>query len=543
MSIHQTRRRDASIGRVRAGERRTSALWFSAAVAVSLLLHARFLTLPMISDEGGYAYVTQRWLDGRGRLYHDIWVSRPQGIFVAYAAIFRSLGTDVAALRLGAWIVSILTMAAVWIFAQEWGGPRVAKGAVLLFAVVSGSPAIEGFTANAEVFMALPAALAVLLLLRASRRGWGAPTLFAAGALSASAMLLKPSGIVMLPIGLLFVWLASGRDLRGSVGRCVWQGAGFAAMTAPALVHGYLLGWREFSFAAVTYRFQHQNSATRSPWHHVGQIGQLLSAAWPLLLLASVPSLFVWWRSGQIAVVKGWAGQLADGSRLGIVAWAPVRRGFRPGTETDLLLRLWLVGCAVGIAMGGDWWSHYLVQIVAPFTIWLAAALLDALRRLPPWSGRAMLVAGLLLLLIPYRFALASSDATTSREIFHHSGYSDQSAVATYLRENTPPETPIFAAFNEAALYYLADRPSTYRYLYDQELQAFPGSEAALIAMVNSPKRPVYVIGTKQRAPFNDYGQSFWAAVAARYHLETTVHGVPIFHADVETPRQSPAQP
>ncbi|MCC6703236.1 MAG: hypothetical protein IT334_00080, partial [Thermomicrobiales bacterium] len=65
--------------------------WFALAIALSFLVRLPFLNVGMISDEGGYAYVAQRWFDGRGVLYDDIWVSRPQGIFVAYVAIMETL--------------------------------------------------------------------------------------------------------------------------------------------------------------------------------------------------------------------------------------------------------------------------------------------------------------------------------------------------------------------------------------------------------------------------------------------------------------------
>ena len=65
--------------------------WFFLAIVLSLLLRIPYLRVGMISDEGGYAYVARRWLEGRGTLYNDIWVSRPQGIFVVYAAIMRTI--------------------------------------------------------------------------------------------------------------------------------------------------------------------------------------------------------------------------------------------------------------------------------------------------------------------------------------------------------------------------------------------------------------------------------------------------------------------
>src|SRR5215211_2920014 len=96
--------------------------WFFVAVGVSLALRLPFLSLPMISDEGGYAYVAQRWLAGEGRLYHDLWVSRPQGIFVVYGLILQGVGTSVEAMRFGAWLATVGTLGFVWLFARAWAG-------------------------------------------------------------------------------------------------------------------------------------------------------------------------------------------------------------------------------------------------------------------------------------------------------------------------------------------------------------------------------------------------------------------------------------
>jgi hypothetical protein len=68
--------------------------------------------------------------------------------------------------------------------------------------------------------------------------------------------------------------------------------------------------------------------------------------------------------------------------------------------------------------------------------------------------------------------------------------------------------------------------------MYDQELRAIPGAEDDLVAMVQSPYRPVYIVGTRQRAPFPDRGQAFWNAVSEHYHLETMVRGVPIYRTN-----------
>jgi hypothetical protein len=168
---------------------------------------------------------------------------------------------------------------------------------------------------------------------------------------------------------------------------------------------------------------------------------------------------------------------------------------------------------------------------MAPFAIWLAITVADLRPRLPRLVHIGLAVSIAALLLVPYSVITKPTRAAMTSPLFGHPGYADQEVVATYLRDHTDPDTPIFIAFDQAALYYLADRPSTYRYLYDQELRAFPDSEDNLVAMVEGPNRPLYIVGTRQLAPFADRGLAFWEAVQRHYVLETVVRGVPIYRA------------
>lgn len=510
--------------------------WLSVATIISFALRAPFIGLPMIADEGGYAYVAQRWLSGRGALYDNIWVSRPQGIFLAYGAIFHTIGASAEALRIGAWLVSVATMLFVWRFAERWSNRTAAALAVVLFAALSGSPAIEGFTANAEVFMALPAAAAALALLRAWERDWSAWWLLAAGGLTSAATQLKPSGIVMLFVGAAFVGLVGGDSRAAMIKRWTWIGAGFALVTLPAVVHGYLIGFHSFLYAAFTYRLTHQSSMQHGALHHLAAIRDMAGRGWWVAALALIPPILMCCKQGFTITVEDWMERLSGSGRLGIVARRAERPSLPAGGETDVLLRLWLVASLAGIAMGGDWWNHYFIQILAPLAIWLSAHVLDARRWLSKRGNFALVAILALLVLAPYRVIIGVDAAQASSDIFYRDGYADQSAVAAYIDTHSPAETPILAAFNEPELYYLADRPASYRYLFNQELEAIPGSEQALVTIVTSPRRPMYIVGTKQGAPYADKGQAFWTAVSRHYHLEAIVHGVPIFRANPNSP-------
>src|SRR3954468_24011249 len=112
--------------------------WLPLSGLLSFALTWRLFFLPMVSDEGGYAYAAQRWFDGRGSLYHDVWISRPQAIFVVYGSILRLIGGSTEDFRFVAWAVSLITMAVVWKLIALWRGPGVAALGTMIFAILIG---------------------------------------------------------------------------------------------------------------------------------------------------------------------------------------------------------------------------------------------------------------------------------------------------------------------------------------------------------------------------------------------------------------------
>lgn len=502
--------------------------WLGLAVLLSFLLRLPFLQVGLISDEGGYAYVAQRWLDGRGTLYDDIWVSRPQGIFAAYAAIMETLGSSVADLRFGAWLFVVATMPFVFAFARAYAGRRAAIAGLLIFAVLSASPAIEGFTANAEVFMALPCAAIAWLLLRAQHRSWARHLLFLMGVLGSFATLLKPSGIVMIPVALLFIALVGNGGLRDALRRFGWLWLGVLAGVAPALIHGYMVGWDNFVFASVTYRIDYQSSITVS-WHqHLHSIVGMTFRVLPLVIGCALTLILrrrLMMAEPRIAFIGG--GSQLD-HEIGLIG--RMRRAARRNSVT-VLLWAWLIACIAGISMGGDWWYHYLIQIAAPFSIWLAPMILDVgdrLRGIARWGYVAAICA---VMLYPFSVATAGNTYDITADLYPNQMYESQAQVAAYIREHATPDTPILVAFDQAALYYLSDHPAAYRYMYEQEMKAIPNAEQQLIALVSSDNRPEYVIDTSENAPFADGGEAFWDAVQQNYQIEVVINGFKVYRS------------
>lgn len=497
----------------------------------------------MLADEGGYAWATQGWVEGAGQLYDDLWISRPQGIFLVYAGIFDLFGVNTIAIRFAAWIAAALTIIAIWEFTRLCATAVAANLAALIFAVTSSLPNLEGYTANAEIFMGLPAAFAALWLLGLRRSGWSRWQLLGVGLLIGIATSLKPSGVVMLPVAIAFILLIGD----GSSNRERWQRiapvlSGVTIVGIGSLIHGWMLGWDDFFYATVTYRLTAQSAATVGLQHNLEAIADLTVRALALLLAVAL-LLIVRYRDRLSTLALNIRAAVANGSSTPSALAASVlkspssrllRNPRRPRNDGKLLLRLWMLGSLFGAAIGGDWWSHYLIQAVAPLSIWMGWTMAIVWPGITKKARGALATAIVVLLFFPFWVLGYGSPQDMASAMFSHPGYPAQEAVARYIRENSEPGTTIFVAFDQASVYYLADRPPAYRHLYDQELRGIPSSYSDIIAIIRSPDRPRFIVSTRQPGPFADDSRAFWQEVGQYYEVVETINGVPIYQ-DKET--------
>lgn len=492
------------------------------ALIVGVATRVFFFELPMIHDEGGYALAARGWFEGTGDLYDDLWISRPQGIFVVYGITMKTIGYGVAAFRAMAWVFAIFTVLAVWLYARRWTSPRNALLAVFVCTLLIGSPSLEGYTANAEIFAGLPGAFAAFWMLRQAQSGWTRKGLIGIGMLIGLSTLLKPSGLTLWPAALLFLALTTDDPWRERAKRGAWVTLGMAIVGVVTFLHGWTLGFSDFFYATVLYRFQQQSSLSVGLLHNLRAMGwMLINAAEFFLLIAAV-----WIFRLRLPLVPVLAqAPKSDGPLWWLPEWLRRLRTNDPG---GLLLVLWFAAAMLGVFMGGDYWTHYLVLVVPPVSLWLARAIDSIVHALVGWRQYLAVVLFGLLLILPYGVALDGTDGIYQR-LYRHPGYPAQNEVARYIRENTTPNQTIYVAFDQASIYYLADRTPAYRHLYDQELQALTNSYGDIIAILNSDQRPVYIVSTLHPGPFPDDSRAFWREVSRFYNLEIMIDGVPIY--------------
>ena len=505
-------------------------LWLAVAILLALVLRTPFLRIPMLADEGGYAWAARGWLNGTGTLYDDLWISRPQGIFIVYAGILEFLGSDTIAMRFAAWIAIAFTVVAVWAFTRMCASPATANLVAIIFAVASSLPNLEGYSANAEAFMGLPAALAAAWLLRLSRDGWARWQLVGVGVLIGLATSLKPSGLVMLLVAIAFISMAGRSASRQQRWSRMWPIlAGLAAVGAASLLHGWYLGWDDFFYATISYRLTAQSAATVGVDHNIAAIARLALRSLALLLLCAL--VLVTYHRQQLATFLGTALRSPRAAMRSVLPLAHRTSTTGGGSSSDarLLLRLWIVGAILGAAIGGDWWAHYLIQLVAPLSIWLGWTMALTWPTLRKYWKIAYATTTTFLLIFPFWVLIYGGPNAMAEAMFSHPGYPAQSNVAAFLRAHTEPGETIYVAFDQASIYYLADRPPAYRHLYDQELRGIPTSYADIISIIRSPERPKYIVSTRQPGPFADESRAFWQEVGLYYEVVATIDDVPIY--------------
>jgi 4-amino-4-deoxy-L-arabinose transferase-like glycosyltransferase len=475
----------------------------------TIALRLPYLDVPISADEGGYATAAYWWARG-DTLYENITITRPQGIFVVFRLIDAlGLGT-VRGIHLfaAAW-VALAMLALFWLVARLWGR-AVALAAAVLFAVVMATPWMQGYSANAELFMTLPLLLGLGALLRSDDSPLGdrraLAWIAASGLAGAVALLLKPSGVALLPLAAL--WLARRWRVERAAPRrwLLAEGMlllGWAAGLLPALVHGLLTAPDRYLGAVIFYRVG-QDSLIGGALSH--QIDYFLTNTF--YLVGHLPIL--------LFAPFGLALAAHDGDR-----------------RARAFLALWLLTALGGTALGGNWFLHYYQQLLPPLaiaTVLTGRRLLRLPISLPRFAGACLAALALLVVLLPVaRGFVAGVDPRDLPE--WEPGVSAAAPVAAYLAANTAPADTIYVAYDHADIYYLAQRRPAARWLHFRELRWTPGAFDEQVARIADPATaPRYIVGAQAFDRFGfDPGGTLRAVVARDYILETTIGGLPLY--------------
>lgn len=452
--------------------------------AFALVVRFPFFSWALTDDEGSYAYTAHWWFRGLTLYSHDLWFDRPQGIFLAYKAGMLLLGESTWAIRLSGALWAAATVVVVYLLARRLADRRAAFIAAVLCAIYSGAPHVKGFTANAEVFMLLPATLSAYFLL--ARK----PAL--AGFCASLAILLKPSGAAAIVMAVL--WLgytrANWREWLIFIG---------AALPLPLLsiLHAALtVGFRTYYDAIVGYRLS--------------------------------VNLQTGFRTDEQTAVAGFYNTWPVWFPLTLLAICGLR--FLPRKALTFTL-CWLIASFFGVAMGGSWFMHYFIQLVQPL------AVLGGVGIIGLWTHRSRVarvsIAGLITIVLLLFFAIElpyylAPPREGMWNLYHRQAYQVGGEVAAYVRAHSSPDSTLYVAFYEPEAYYLAERLSTTIYLFHLDLIYLPGAYESVVASIEE-RKPDLVLDFQQPLWGGLDSGRFYRALAQGYEVEKGFDGATLY--------------
>ncbi len=491
---------------------RTRLAWLALVVGLlfgTVALRLPYLDVPISADEGGYATAAFWWARG-DTLYRDITITRPQGIFVIFRLI-DALGLgSVRGIHFVAAVWVVLTALAFLAVVTRLWGRMVGLVSSAFFVVVMATPWVQGYSANAELFMALPLLLGILALLQADayplRDHRALAWLVGCGVAGAVALLIKPSGVALLPLAAFWL-LRRWRTERATAG--TWLIAGCALLLGwflgllPALLHGLLTVPDRYLSAVLFYR--------------LGQDSVIGGALAHQLSYFAMNSLYVVGHLPPLLLAP-------FGLRLAAHHGDHHARAF---------LSLWLLTALGGTALGGNWFLHYYQQLLPPLAVAVVLGGRQLLRRpvsLPRFAGACLAACALLVVLLPVARGLVSG--VDPRDLPEwEPGVSAAAPVAAYLAANTAPTDTLYVAYDHADIYYLAQRRPAARWLHFRELRWTPGAFDEQVARLANPSTaPRYIVGAQafDRWDFDPNG-TLRTIVARDYRLETTINDLPLY--------------
>ena len=393
--------------------------------------------LPLLFDEGDYAYSARVWSEG-GLPYRDAFDQKPPMIHFLYRAPVppRLLAT---AASLGTMVLLYLSVPAGWSAAAR-------LTAAAAYGVLSTTPVGDlGWPANTEVFLNLFMALAAF--------AWTRKKTALCGLACGAALMTKQTALWAV---LVFAGL--------SFSPAYWLGA--AAVPAAFAVYFAARGGLPWLLQDAFGRNLGYASIVSSPGDLAKQMRWFFGGLGPDLAKGDWP----FWATALLGLGK-----------------SPIER--KPNFE--LMVTLWLAGSALGVVTGWFLFPHYFLQAYAA----LALACAVGVERLgKPWL---LLALTLYAPLVRAKAYFLDPPEVTARKLLYPNPLYEAREIGAYLKRATRPEDKIYVFGSESQIYVYADRRCATRHSYIYPLTLFPrgfdeGGEELKALEASPPKAVVY---------------------------------------------------
>lgn len=430
-----------------------------------LALRASAWRLPLVIDEGEYAYAARVWADG-GLPYRDASCQKPPLILLLYRAGLWLGGPESGPRALGI-LASLLTAALLALAApRAWSAAARAAPAAAFVALSTLPVGDYGVPANTETLVCLFLAAAALALSRERA--------VLAGLFCGAALMSKQTA--------LFSALAFG-GVAGWTGERRWDARRAAAFAAGAAAVPLLCVWYFAARGGLPDLWRDALTGNLSYASAVGPEGLLEQARW----LAS-------WLGPKL-LAGFWPALLLAGYGL----WdLEARRSQRQA----VLAVLWLGTSVAGLMIGLFFFPHYFLAAAAPLSLcagWGVERLRGRAGPEAAWAavlGLAVLPA----LAAPRAYAERSPEALAKRLLYPNPLVEDR-RMGELVAERTAPQDRVYVFGSEPSIYVYAGRraatPTSLAYMLtlrrprpgavDEELERLRAARPKLVVYSRQP--------------------------------------------------------
>jgi 4-amino-4-deoxy-L-arabinose transferase-like glycosyltransferase len=411
-------------------------------IGLALLLRAPIADIPLERDEGEYAYMAQRWLQGEVP-YKHAFDQKPPAVFVVYAVLLACLGSSPAAIHWGVQLYTLLTAGLLFLLGRRLFSAPVGILAAVFLLLTTADCSVLGNAANTETIMILPMVAGLLAALRAVERS-SARWALLSGMLSATAVLGKQVALPNLVFHLLLIVGLGRSRLRLTLG----FSAGVLAVGG--VVTGFF-AWagalEEFWDCVIGFNLHY---ASTIPWYE-----------YPESFQGTFEDIL--WHLGPVFILAGLALAMLGRRKLG----TQERRTW--------LIAGWLLFSFFGVSVGGFFRQHYFIQVLPAVSL-LAAVGAWALARRINRQHRpraAALVAGYCLayaLVAGYWYYLPGPAGIKTWNLYFSHPFYESLELGRYLAEHSTPEDTVFVYGSEPQVYFYAGRKCACRYMFTYPL-------------------------------------------------------------------------
>jgi hypothetical protein len=421
------------------------ALALTTAVALTLFVRLKALSIPLERDEGEYAYGGQLLLEGVAP-YQLCYSVKLPGTCAAYAAIMAIFGQTPSAIHLGFLLVNMASLALLVLIARRLVGNAGAVVAGTMFALLSMSPGVLGLQGHAThlvTFFALAGTWAWFRARESQRLVW----IFSSGTLFGLSFLCKQPGLFFGLFGGVVIlhdawrvrpvrWNVLGANL----------GLFLTGLALPYAITSWYI-WRAgtfglFWFWTVKYASMHAGLLT------------------PATVLAQFLSFFK-----EI----GWVNLALPIAGAGLVRLLLQKSG-----DESSLIMLVLLGCSWLAFCAGLYFSRHYFIVMLPVVSLLAAVAWDALAKVSEqwrWVAPASFAVccGIFVFLSASIWFQLTPDAV-SRSLYGNNPFVEAPAIGRFIKDKTAPDARVAVFGSEPEILLYAHRKSATGFIYMYDL-------------------------------------------------------------------------